>query len=199
MSRILTQVVEDDTQIDLKIGGDSMLQLTSDGISRPNGKNADWYQDIVGGNIAVGGAGAAAATVTVGSRVYNAWALPNDATLNAYLEINFWLPPDYDGSALKFCAYMTKTATATGTDIDTRIRVGCIGAGDNLSPTLSAAVDVVDTVGTNETLFLVEHTLTPANAADGGLCHGIIQRVASLPADDYTGTVYLIGARVEYA
>lgn len=187
------------TALDLKIGGTAVLSLDAAGVSIASGKNKDWFLDLLGDNFAVGGQGAAYGQVTIGSRVYNAWELPNHASNSPFIEVNFWLPPDYDGAelAVQLCCF--RTATATGTAIDTRCRLACIGVGDTMNPTLSTAVDVVDTVGANETPFLVDHSLTPANAADGGLCHGIIQRVPSLPADDYTGSVYLLGARVRYA
>lgn len=200
MSKVTAEEFAHATQIDLSIGGTSMLRLTSDGVQRPNGKDSSWFTYLTEGNIAVGGQGAAYAEETIGTgRIYKAWELPTHASNSPFVEINFWLPPDYDGSELKFTAYMFKQNTATGTDIDTRLRIACVGAGDYLDPTVSAAVDVVDTVGTNDYLFLVEHTVTPANAADGGLVHGRFQRVPSLPADDYTDSVYLIGARVEYS
>lgn len=201
MSRLLTPVVEDASGIALKVGGTTMLNIDTDGISRPNGTDAQWFVDLFGDRIAVGGQGALAqATLTIGSfRIYNAWELINHASNSPYLEITFFLPPDYDGRDLKITLFMVRTATATGTDIDTRCRLGCVEPTESLDVTVSSAVDVVTTTGANNTLFTVEHTVSPAGAAAGALCHGYIQRVPSVPADDYTGSVYLIGARVEYA
>lgn len=200
MSDFTAEKLKHATQLDLEIGGTSMLRLTSSGLERPNGRDKGWFVDLVGGHLAVGGQGAAFAEESLGTgRVYPAFELPTHASNSPYVELSFWLPPDYDGSALLVTGFFFKKITATGTAIDTRVRLGCVAAGVLLDPSVSAAVDVVDTVAANESLFLVEHTVTPANGAAGALCHGRFQRVPSLAADDYTASVYLIGARVAYA
>lgn len=195
-----TDILEHATELDIKIGGVSLMNFDADGVRRGAGTDYNWFTHLSGDNFCLGGSGAVAkAVLTIGSfRSYNAWELPNGAT-NPFLEWNFWLPPDYDGSALAITCYMVRTATATGSDIVTNVRLGCLGAGDNLNLTPSAQNNVTDTVSANNTLFLLEHTVTPANAADGGMCHGYLQRVPTDAADNYTGSVYLIGARVEYA
>ena len=199
MSKVTVAAINHATALELQIASTAVLEVDADGVNLASGKNKNWYVDLVGDNFAVGGQGATYGQVTIGSRVYNAWELPTHASNSPFVEVNFWLPPDYDAAPLSVVCYMFKTATATGTDIDTRCRLGCIGVGDSLSPAVSSAVDVVDTVGANEALFLVEHSLTPGNAANGGLCHGYIQRVPFVAADNYTSSVYLLGARVSYA
>lgn len=190
---------EHDTGIDLKINGATVLNIAEGGITR-TGADYSWSQEILGDNFAIAGGGAIAqAVLSIGSfRKYNAWQFPNGAT-DPYIDINFWLPPGYDGSALKATLYWVKTATATGTAIVTSCRLVCIGTGDSLDSTVSTGVDVTTTVGSNNCLFITEHTVTPNNAADGGLCHGLIQRKPTNVADDYTGSTYLIGVRMEYA
>lgn len=201
MSKLKTPIIEDATSISLKIDGTTIMSIDEDGVSISNGTNANWFVDLFGDRIAVGGQGALAqATLTIGSfRIYNVWEFINHASNSPYLEVTFFLPPDYDGRDLKVTLFMVRTATATGTDIDTRCRLGCVEPTESLDVTVSSAIDVVTTTGANNTLFTVEHTVSPAGAAAGALCHGYIQRVPSVPADDYTGSVYLIGARVEYA
>ncbi len=193
-----TDVINHATGIDLKINGSTVLALTEGGVTR-TGADYSWSQELFGKNFAVGGSGALdEAVITIGTyRKYNAFEFVNSST--PYLDVNFWLPPDYDGSALLVTLYFVKTATATGTDIVTRIRLGCIGEADSLDVTISNPTDITTTTAANNCLFTVAHTVTPLNAADGGLCHGIVQRIATAVADDYTGSAYLIGARVEYA
>lgn len=195
----ITDVVEHTTGIDLKIGGSTVLAVTAGGTTR-TGADFSWSQELLGSNFAIAGGGAVAqAVLSIGSfRKYNAWEFPNGAT-NPYIDINFWLPPGYDGSALLATLYWVKTVTATGTNIVTNCRLACIGTGDSLDATVSSAVNVTTAVGSNNYLFVAQHTVTPANAADGGLCHGLIQRLVTDGADDYTGSTYLIGARMEYA
>lgn len=200
MSKLTAAEVAHATQLDLSIGGTDVFRVTSDGVEVVSGKNRNWFTQLIAGNIAVGGQGAAYDVETLGSfRKYNAWELPTHASNSPFIELNFWLPPDYDGSALKFTADMFRLNTATGSDIDTRLRLGCVGPGDSLDVTVSSVVDVVTATGANSALFQVEHTVTPANAADGGLCHGYFQRVPGQAADDYTDSVYFLGARVEYS
>lgn len=199
-----TDILEHATELDIKIGGVSLMNFDADGVRRGAGTDYNWFTHLSGSNFCIGGGGSGGAlteavTVIGSFRAYNVWALPNSVSNQPFIEFNFWLPPDYDGSALKITCYMVRTSTSTGTDIVTNIRLGCIGAGDTLNLTTSSQNNVTDTTGANNTLFLVEHTVTPANAADGGMCHGFIQRVPTDAADDYTGSVYLIGARVEYA
>lgn len=200
MSRVLTAVVEDATQLDLKIGGNSKLRVTADGVERPSGLDLSWFIDLLGDNFAIAGGGAVAqAVLSIGSfRKYNSWEFPNGGT-DPYIDINFWLPPGYDGRELTVTLNWVKTATATGTNIVTNARLACIGAGDSLDATVSTGVDVTTAVGANNTRFLTTHTVTPTNAADGGLCHGLIQRKPTNVSDDYTGSVYLVGARVEFS
>lgn len=187
------------TQLDLKVAGNSLLRMTDGVLTRPTGTDKSWFVDLLGDAFGLGGGGAVAqAQITVGSRKYNAWEFPNGGT-DPILEMNFWLPPDYNGDALKCTFYCFKTATATGSNIVSNLQLACVGAADDLDATLSSGVTVTDAVGANDALFLVEHTITPANAADGGLVHGIFQRLPTNVADDYTDSVYLIGARVEYA
>lgn len=198
--RLLCGEIEDAAGIDLKVDGVTLLRLNADGMERQAGADFNWFHDLVGSNIAVGGNGAVAqAVVSVGSfRKYNAWELPNGAT-DPFLDVNFFLPDGYDGSELKVTLFLFKTATATGTAVVTRARLGCVAPGSTLDLSISTGVNVTTTVGANNALFAVEHTLTPPNPASGALCHGIIQRVPTAVADDYTGSLYLIGARVEYA
>lgn len=194
-----TPVMEDETSIDIKIAGNSILNIAAGGITR-TGADYSWSQEILGDNFAIAGGGAVAqAVLSIGSfRKYNAWEFPNGAT-DPYIDINFWLPPGYDGSALKVTLYWVKKTTATGTAIVTNCRLVCIGTGDSLNSTVSTGIDVTTTVGANDCLFITEHTVTPNSAVDGGLCHGLIQRKPTNVADDYTASTYLIGARVEYA
>lgn len=194
-----TDVINHATGIDLKINSSTVLAITEDGVTR-TGADYSWSQEILGDNFAVAGGGSVAqAILSIGtSRKYNAWEFQNAAAY-PYLDINFWLPPGYDGSALLVTLYWVKTATATGTNIVSNCRLGCIGTGDSLDVAVSNAVNLTTAVGANNCLFVTQHTVTPANAADGGLCHGIIQRLPAEAADDYTGSAYLIGARVEYA
>jgi hypothetical protein len=201
MSRVLTEIVEHATQLDLKVGGVAMMRFDADGVSRPNGCDKAWFTDLIGVNLALGGSGALAqALLTIsGARIFNAWELINHASNNPYLAVQFWLPPDYDGSALKISLYLVKTATATGSNIVTRVALECIGSGDTLAASVAQTAMVTTAVGANNCLFVAEQTVTPDNAADGGLCHGYFQRRPTETADDYTGSVYLLGARVEYA
>lgn len=202
MSKLTTASIEDATQLDLKIGGNDVLRLTADGSQRMQGMDLNWFVDLIGDHLAIGGSGALAqAVLSIGSfRKYNAWEFINHASNNPFLDLNFWLPPGYDGRPLKGTLYFVKTATATGTDIVTNLRLVAIGEGDSLDSTVSASgLNVVTTVGANNCLFTVEHDVTPNNAADGGLCHGLIQRLPTNASDDYTGSVYLIGARIEFA
>ena len=195
-----TDIIDHPTGIDLKIAGSTVLAITADGITR-TGADYSWYTDLIGANIAVGGSGALAQAILDigGARKFNAWELVNSGSSNAYLGVQFWLPPDYDGSALKISLYLVKTATATGTNIVTRTALECIGTGDTLVATVGQTTNVTTAVGANNCLFVAEQTITPDNAADGGLCHGYIQRRPTEVADDYTGSIYLLGARVEYA
>lgn len=186
------------TGMDLKINNATVLAITEHGVER-TGADFSWSIELTGANFALGGGGAVAqAVLTVGSRKYNVWELPNGGT-DPYLEANFWIPPGYDASSLLFSLYLFKTATATGTNIVTNAQFACIGSADSLDATLSSANNVTKAVGANNCLFVAQHTITPANAADGGLCHGVIQRAPTNVADDYTGSIYLLGARVEYA
>lgn len=201
MSRILTETIEHATQLNLKIGGVSVLEVTADGVDRVSGKDRNWFTDLIGANISLGGSGALAqAALNIGgARVFNAWELINHGSNNPYLAVQFWLPPDYDGSALKISLFLVKTATATGSNIVTRVALECIGSGDTLAASVAQTANVTTAVGANNCLFVAEQTVTPDNAADGGLCHGYFQRRPTETADDYTGSIYLLGARVEYA
>ncbi len=201
MAKTVTPTVEHPTALDVDINGVTMMAFTSDGVSRPNGRDADWHTYLAGDNFSVGGSGSVDQSVlAIGSfRTYNVWELVNSASSDPFTECNFWLPDDYDGSDIKVTLQCVRVDTASGTDIDTRVRLGCIGAGDDLDVTISSGVDVITTIGANDALFTIEHTVSPANAADGGLCHGFIQRVPTAVADDYTGSIYVLGAKVEYA
>ena len=194
-----TDAINHATGMEFQIAGAPVLEITASGVTR-TGADYSWSQEILGDNFAIAGGGAVAqAVLSIGSyRKYNAWEFPNGAT-DPYIDINFWRPPGYDGSALTATLYWVKTATATGTAIVTNCRLACVGTGDSLDATVSTGINVTTTVGTNNYLFITSHAVTPANAADGGLCHGLIQRLPTNVADDYTGSVYLIGARVEYA
>jgi hypothetical protein len=193
-----TDVINHATGIDLNINSTTVLAITADGVER-TGADYSWSAELTGANFALGGGGALAqAVVTIGSRKYNAWELPNGVT-DPYLEANFWIPPGYDASNLLFSLYLFKTATATGTNIVTNSQFACIGSADSLDATLSSVNNVTTAVGANNCLFVAQHTIAPANAADGGLCHGIIQRIPTNVADNYTGSIYILGARVEYA
>lgn len=193
-----TDVINHATGIDLKINNATVLAITEGGIER-TGIDYSWSTELIGANFALGGGGAIAqAVVSIGSRKYNVWELPNGGT-DPHLDINFWLPEGYDASALLLSLYLVKSITATGTNIVTNARLACIGSGDSLDATLSTAANVTTAVGANNCLFVAQHTITPANSSGGSLCHGLIQRVPTNVADDYTGSIYLIGARVEYA
>lgn len=193
-----TDVINHATGIDLKINGNTVLAITEGGVER-TGADYSWSTELIGSNFALGGGGAIAqAVLSVGSRKYNVWELPNGGT-DPYLEVNFWIPAGYDASNLLLSLYLLKTATASGTNIVTNAQFACVGTADSLDATLSSANNVTTAAGANNTLFVAQHTIAPANASDGGLCHGIIQRVPTNVADDYTGSIYLLGARVEYA
>lgn len=200
MSKVLAERVEHVTGLSLAINGVSIMQINAAGVEQVGGTNYNWFAELLGNNFAVAGGGALAQSVlSVGSfRKYNVWELPNGGT-DPFLDVNFWLPPDYDGSPLKVTLNFVKTTTATGTNIITTCRLACIGVGDSLDATASAEVKVTTAVGSNNCLFTVEHTVTPDNRFDGLLCHGLVQRKPTDVLDDYTGSVYLIGARVEYA
>lgn len=195
-----TDVINHATGIDLKINNSTVLAITEGGITR-TGADYSWSLELLGANLCIGGSGAVAQAILDlgGARKFNAWELVNSGASNAYLGVQFWLPPDYDGSALKISLYLVKTATATGTNIVTRTALECIGTGDTLVATVGQTSMVTTAVGSNNCLFVAEQTVTPDNAADGGLCHGYIQRRPTEVADDYTGSIYLLGARVEYA
>ena len=203
MGKVITaELVGVDNQLDLSlVSGTPQIRLTTAGFSRPNAKDLHWYQDLYGPNFAAGGAGALdEALLAIGTfRQYKAWELIPHASNNPYIDFSFWLPPDYDASELKFTLSLVKTATATGSNIVTRMNMGCVGLADTLDLSMTTAVDDTVAVGANAALFIAEHTITPANAADGGLCHGYIQRMNTDASDDYTDSVYLLGARVEYA
>lgn len=194
-----SDVLNHATGIDLKINGTTVLAITDGGTER-TGADYSWAQEILGHNFAIAGGGAVAqAVLSIGTyRKYNAWEFPNGAT-DPYIDVNFWLPDGYDASGLVVKLYWVKTATATGTAIVTNCRLACVGTADSLDATVSTGINVTTTVGANNYLFVTSHTVTPANAADGGLCHGLIQRLPTNVADDYTGSIYLLGARVEYA
>jgi hypothetical protein len=196
---IKTNEIIDATGLDVVINGTTVLAVTEAGVTR-TGADYSWSQEILGDNFAIAGGGAVAqAVLSIGAyRKYNVWEFPNGAT-DPYIDVNFWLPPGYDGSGLSMKLYWVKTATATGSNIVTNARLACIGAGDSLDATVSTGINVTTAVGTNNYLFVTTHSVTPANAADGGLCHGLIQRLVTNGSDDYTGSTYLLGARVEYA
>lgn len=187
------------TAFDLSIAGTPVLNFDADGMDLVSGKNKNWFDHLLGSNFAVGGNGAVAqAVLSIGaSRKYNAFELPNGGT-DPFLETTFWLPPDYDAASISLTFYLVKTATATGTNIVTRCRLGCAGSGDSLDLSITSPDDTTTAVGANNTLFTVTHALVPTNAADGGLCHGFFQRVPTSVNDDYTGSIYLLGARVRY-
>lgn len=195
-----TDVINHPTQIDLSINSVPVMSITETGVER-FGADRSWAMELLGANLAIGGSGAVAQAVLDlgGARKFNAWELVNSGSTNAYLAVQFWLPPDYDGSALKLSLYLVKTLTASGTNIVTRTALECIGTGDTLIAAVAQTDMVTTAVGANNCLFVAEQTITPDNAADGGLCHGYIQRRSTEVADDYTASVYLVGARVEYA
>lgn len=195
-----TDIINNATSIELQIAGSTVLKISADGVTR-TGADYSWHTDLGADNISVGGSGAVAQAVLDlgGARKYMAWELVNSGSSNAYLAVQFWLPPGYDGSALKVSLYLVKTATATGSAVVTRTALECIGAGDSLAASVAQTASVTTSVGSNNCLFIAEQTLTPDNAADGGLCHGYIQRRPTDVADNYTGSIYLLGARVEYA
>jgi len=195
-----TDVINHATGIDFKINGVTKLAITEGGTER-TGADYSWNLELLGANLCVGGSGAVAQAILDlgGARKFNAWELVNSGSSNAYLGVQFWLPPSYDASPLKVSLYFVKTATATGTNIVTRVALECIGTGDTLAATVGQTTNVTTAVGANNCLFVAEQTITPDNAADGGLCHGYIQRRPTEVADDYTGSIYLLGARVEYA
>lgn len=197
---IKTDVIKHDTGIQLKINEVTVFSATETGVERFVA-DYSWALELLGANLAVGGSGAVAQAILDlgGARKFNAWELINSSSTNAYLAVQFWLPPDYDGSPLKIKLYLVKTLTASGTNIVTRTALECIGTGDTLAAAVAQTAMVTTAVGANNCLFVAEQTITPDNAADGGLCHGYIQRRSTEVADDYTASVYLIGARVEYA
>ena len=195
-----TDVINHATGIDLKINNNTVFSITENGTER-TGADYSWSMELLGANLCVGGSGAVAQAILDlgGARKFNAWELVNSGSSSAYLGVQFWLPPGYDGSPLKISLYLVKTATATGSNIVTRTALECIGTGDTLVATVGQTTNVTTAVGANNCLFVAEQTVTPDNAADGGLCHGYIQRRPTEVADDYTGSIYLLGARVEYA
>lgn len=195
-----TDVINHATGIDLKINNSTVLAITEGGIER-TGADYSWSTELLGANLALGGSGALAQAVLNlgGARSFNAWELINSGASNPYLAVQFWLPPDYDASPLKVSLYFVKTATASGSNIVTRVALECIGTGDTLAATVGQTTNVTTAVGANNCLFVAEQTITPDNASDGGLCHGYFQRRPTEVADDYTGSIYLLGARVEYA
>lgn len=192
--------IDNAASIEFQIGGNTVFEIEADGITR-TGADYSWSTELGADNISVGGSGAVAqaALDLGGARKYLAWELVNSGSTNAYLAVQFWLPPGYDGSPLKISLYLVKTATATGSAIVTRTALECIGTGDTLAASVAQTAMVTTSVGTNNCLFVAEQNVTPDNAADGGLCHGYIQRRSTETADNYTGSVYLLGARVEYA
>lgn len=196
----ITSEVNHATQLDLSVAGNPVLTLTEDGVER-TGLDLSWHIDLLGSNFCVAGGGAVnEAVLSIGSfRKYNAWEFPNGST-DPYIDVNFWLPPGYDGRDIKVTLAFVRTATATGSNIVTNARFMCIGAGDSLQGTVSNAINVTTAIGAQQCLFYATHsTINPNNAPDGGMCHGLIQRLVTNVADDYTGSVYLIGARVEFA
>ena len=200
MSSIQTTQIVTPTGLDIVVDGTTVAEFLEDSVTL-NVTNKNWFVDIIGANVAIGGSGAVAQAILDlgGARKFNAWELVNSGSANAYLAVQFWLPPDYDGSALKVSLYLVKTATATGTAVVTRTALECIGTGDTLAAAVAQTAAVTTSVGSNNCLFVAEQTVTPDNAADGGLCHGYIQRRSTDASDNYTGSIYLLGARVEYA
>jgi len=120
-----------------------------------------------------------------------------DKDSDEYAKYSVFLPPEYDGRSLAIRLYWTATSGTSG-DVLWRIYGRCSGDGDDLTSSDTAYATGIDTfLGLNK-MHVRQYTLSPSNAAAGGLLVITIRRQGSNGQDTFDADARLAGLCIGY-
>jgi hypothetical protein len=181
----------------LALDGD--LTLSGDLALGVGGVNRTWGRSLQPRDAALGVPGAAEGPLDTNHGIFsvNFSYLAFDPTTREWAHWAIALPPDYNGAALKFTVYWYAAAGTVSATVTWRVRAACINDLEVVVGATGLGAGATDTITALSTLHVPSITMTPDNAASGGLLAVSLERTAD--TDTFNGDARLIALHVAYA
>lgn len=137
--------------------------------------------------------------VDLGNAFYpSIYVMDFDKDADEYSKFNLFMPTDYDGRALQVTVHWTATEGSSG-HVRWVVNARCFGDHDSMDTNVSQNIVLDDVFNAQNEVHVITGTITPTDAANGGLLALMVRRQADHAEDTFNADARLIGISLRYS